>query len=520
MNDLLQRIAQIFQSMTPGRRIALVVVLAGLVAAFAAMFFWAGTPEYQVLFSQLSQEDAGKIVSKLQEQRIPYQLAQGGTAVLVPGEQVYELRLSLAAEGLPKGGSVGFEIFDESSFSTTEFVQKLNYQRALQGELSRTIGQFNEVRSAKVLIVPAKDTVFVETTSPATASVLLDLVRPLSSGQVSGIVNLVANAVEGLGTEQVTVVDTTGKVWFKGAGEGDDAALAANNRLEMQQQTEDRLAKHVQSMLEQIVGPGKAIVRVRAEMDFDQEEYSEETYDPDSVVVRSQQKRTEDTVKETPGGATVNTMNNQPGMASGAALGQSRTQKQDEVTNNEINRVQRRVTKVLPTITRLSVAAVLDGTYKTVENQDGVSTAQFVPRTAEELKQFEGIVKNAMGYSEDREDQVTVSSFQFTSLPGADMAAAEAPSAITKYLNMYGKWALLTLLMLLTFVFVVRPILKSVKPPEPEKEETQALEHQEMALLPEAPEEIDISLRARQLALDEFEKAEQLVRGWLGEVEQ
>ena len=519
MNDIFRRIAEIFQSMSPGRRIALLIVLASLVVAFGVMFFWAGTPEYQVLFSQLSQEDAGKIVSKLQEQRIPYQLAQGGTAVLVPGENVYELRLSLATEGLPKGGNVGFEIFDESSFSTTEFVQKLNYQRALQGELSRTIGQFNEVRSAKVLIVPAKDTVFVETTAPATASVLLELAGPLTSGQVNGIVNLVANAVEGLSSDQVTVVDTTGKVWFKGAGEGDDAALAANGRLEIQQQTEDRLSKHVQTMLEQIVGAGKAIVRVRAEMDFDQEEYSEDTYDPDSVVVRSQQKRVEDTVKELPAGSTVNSLP-QPGMAGAASTGQSRTQKQDEVINNEINRVQRHVTKLLPSITRLSVAAVLDGTYQIAKSDDGTQTTQFVARTADELKQFESIVKNAMGYSEDREDQVTVSSFQFVALPGADMVGEEAPSAITKYLNLYGKWGLIVLLMLLTFLFVVRPVLKSVKPPEPEVEETPALAHEEMALLPAAEEEIDISIRARQLATDEFEKAEQLVRGWLGEVEQ
>ncbi|MBI9074732.1 MAG: flagellar M-ring protein FliF [Desulfatibacillum sp.] len=519
MNDIFRRIAEIFQAMSPGRRISLIVVLAGLVVAFGMMFFWAGTPEYQVLFAQLSQEDAGKIVSKLQEQRIPYQLAQGGTAVLVPGENVYELRLSLATEGLPKGGSVGFEIFDETSFSTTEFVQKLNYQRALQGELARTIGQFNEVRSAKVLIVPTKDTVFVETTSPATASVLLELSGPLVNSQVSGIVNLVANAVEGLSSDQITVVDTTGKVWFKGAGEGDDAALAASGRLEMQQQTEDRLAKHVQSMLEQIVGAGKAIVRVRAEMDFDQEEYSEETYDPDTVVIRSQQRRTEDTVKELPGGSTVNTLSG-PGVAGAGATGQSRTQKQDEVTNNEINKVQRHVTKVLPSITRLSIAAVLDGTYQASTAADGATTTQYVPRTVDELKKFESIVKNAMGYSEDREDQVTVSSFQFVALPGADMAATEAPNAMLKYLNLYGKWGLLVLLMLLTFVFVVRPILKSVKPPEPEAAETPALAHEEMALLPAAVEQIEISLRARQLATDHFEKTEQLVRGWLGEVEQ
>ena len=516
MGEFFERLMTMFREMPPARRIAVLVVLGMLAAGFAVMFLWAGQPEYQVLFSNLSQEDAGKIVSKLQEQRVPYQIAQGGSAVMIPSDKVYETRLALATEGLPKGSSVGFEIFDETSFSTTEFVQKLNYQRALQGELSRTISQFNEVENARVLIVPAKDTVFVETTKPATASVLLELNSSLSSGKITGIVNLVANAVEGLSTDSVTVVDTTGKVWFKGSGEEDDAALAASNRLEIQRQTEDRMAKHIQSMLEQIVGPDKAIVRVRAEMDFDQEEMSEETYDPDTVVIRSQQRRIETSTRDLPTQSAVSAMPG-PGAASATSAGQSKTSKQDEVTNNEINKVERRVIKMLPTITRLSVAAVLDGKYESVTDDQGVSSLEYSARTPGELKEFESIVKNAMGYSEDREDQVTVTSFRFTSLPGAEMPAPKAPSQWMVHLNRYGKWGLVLLLILLTFAFVVRPIVKTVAVPAPEpQEEIAALPAEERAALPEVEEE-DIRVKGAKLANERFERAEQLVRGWLAE---
>lgn len=512
----LERFIAGFQAMPPARRIALVLIFAICAGGFAATYFWASQPEYQVLFSNLSQEDAGKIVSRLSEQRIPYQLAQGGAAILIPTDKVYETRLLLATEGLPKGGNVGFEIFDETSFSTTKFVQELNYQRALQGELSRTISQFDEVKNARVLIVPAKDTVFVETTMPATASVLLELSAPLSAGKVSGIAHLVANAVQGLGVNQVTIVDTSGKVWSKGSGEDGDAALDTNNRLEIQRNTEDRITKHIQTMLEQIVGQGKAIVRVRADMNFDQEEYSEEIFDPDSVVVRSQQKRSETSDKNASGQTAATTLSD-PGAASGKAMG-SKSQKLEEVTNNEINKVERRVVKNLPTITRLSVAAILDGKYETITSGKGKTEIKYIARTATELKDFEAIVQKAMGYSADREDQVTVTSIRFFTEPDVELAPALASSLWLKYLNKYGKWGLVFVLILFTFIFVVRPIMKTVAQPAPAPVEMAALPAGEkVAALTMNKGTVDIHEQGKQLANERIDKAEQLVKGWLTE---
>ncbi|MBW1676978.1 MAG: flagellar M-ring protein FliF, partial [Deltaproteobacteria bacterium] len=258
----IEQFMAVFKAMPVSKKISMTVVLGLVVAGFAFMFLWANQIDYQVLYSNLSQEDAGNIVSKLKEQRIPYKLEGGGS-----------------------------EIFDQTSFSTTEFVQRLNYQRALQGELCRTIGEFREVEHARVLIVMPKDSLFVEDTKPPSASVLLKLRSSLSPDKVAGIVHIVASAVEGLTPEQVTVVDTTGRVLFKGPDQKDQTALLSSNKLDYQRQIEGKIAGRVQTMMEDIVGKGKAIVRVSAEVDFDQIDFSEEKYDPDSTVVRSKQRR-------------------------------------------------------------------------------------------------------------------------------------------------------------------------------------------------------------------------------------
>ncbi len=525
MTAFIEQFITAFRQMPTARKITTAVVLTLVVAALAMMFFWANQIDYQLLYSNLSSEDAGSIVSKLKEQRIPYKFAGGGSSILVPAEKVYELRLALANEGLPAGGHVGFEIFDQTNLTTTEFVQKLNYQRALQGELVRTISEFREVEHARVLLVMPNESLFVEDSTPPSASVLLKLRSALSPDKVAGIVHLVASAVEGLSPDQVTVVDTTGKVLFKGPNQADQTALFASNKLDHQRQVEASIAARVQSMLEGIVGKGKAIVRVSADMDFDQIDFSEEKYDPDSSVVRSKQIRSESSEKKRANESGVRLENTKQGTipVQGGPEAGKRFRKEDEIVNYEINRVTRHILKPSGEVKRLSVAAAVDGTYEVVTAEDGAKTKKYISRTQEELQDLEKIVKRAMGFDEDRGDQVYVSSFPL-SISRDTGEASEVPGINWLALGrQYLRTALNFVLVIFVFLFVVRPLLKSVKTigtaapgPGGQKALPTAARGAESARLPE-PQGLSTRERTMKLAQDNAEKTEQVLKGWLNE---
>jgi flagellar M-ring protein FliF len=520
MKTLIEQFVAVFKALPASRKVSMAVVLGLVVAGFAMMFFWANQVDYQLLYSDLSQEDAGSIVSKLREQRIPYKLAGGGAAILVPAEKVYELRLAMANDGLPAGGHVGFEIFDQSDFSTTEFVQRLNYQRALQGELVRTINEFREVEHARVLVVMPKDSLFVEDSKPPSASVLLKLRSPLSSDKVAGIVHIVASAVEGLEPNGVTVVDTNGRVLFKGPNQADQAAVFSSNKLDYQRHIEGRIAGRVQSLLEGIVGKDKAIVRVNSDIDFDQVDFSEEKYDPDSSVVRSRQRKSESSEKgESNSSALVTELDQGTAPAQGASGTRAQSQKQEEVINYEMNRVTRRVTKPSGSIKRLSVAAVVDGTYEVAKAEDGGKTKKYVPRSAEELKKFEEIVKRAMGFDEDRGDQVYVSTLPLSMSPGLEGFSEETGIDWLGFGRRYLKAGLNLVLIILVFLFVVRPLVKSVKGVGTGVEGQRQLPASQgggaSATLPEP--QMDIRQKTVMLAKNNTDKTEQLLRGWLNE---
>lgn len=521
MKTLIEQSVAVFKALPTSQKVSMAVVLGLVAAGFALMFFWANQVDYQLLYSNLSQEDAGNIVSKLREQRIPYKLAGGGEAILVPAEKVYELRLAMANDGLPSGGHVGFEIFDHSDFSTTEFVQRLNYQRALQGELVRTISEFREVDHARVLVVMPKDSLFVEDSKPPTASVLLELRSALSSDKVAGIVHLVASAVEGLDPDQVTVVDTNGRVLFKGPNQADQAALFSSTKLDYQREIEGQITGRVQSLLEGIVGKDKAIVRVSSDIDFDQVDVSEEKYDPDSSVVRSRQQKSESSEKDAPNtsGALVTEFDQGTTAVQGASGTRAQTQKQEEVVNYEMNRVTRHVMKPSGTIKRLSVAAVVDGTYEVVTAEDGAETKKYVPRSPEELQEFEEIVKRAMGFDEDRGDQVYVSTLSLSMSPNLERASEESGIDWLGFGRRYLKTGLNLVLIILAFLFVVRPLVKSVKGIGTgvggQRQLPASQGGGESGALPEP--QMDIRQKTAMLARNNTDKTEQLLRGWLNE---
>jgi flagellar M-ring protein FliF len=287
MNDTVSQFVSFMKSLPLSRKVSIAFVFILLITGFVFMFIWANQISYQVLFNNLSPEDAGAIVSRLNERQVPYKLEANGAIILVPAEKIYELRLSLAGDNLPNGGAVGFEIFDHTDFGTTKFVQEVNYRRALQGELARTINQFKEVKGSRVFLVIPKESLFIEDRKPASASIQLDLLSSLPPRKLAAIVHLVANAVEALEPEHITVVDTRGRVIFKGATSEDSSELLSGAQLDYKKKIEDEAKKNVESMLEGIVGVGKAIVRVNADINFNKITLNEEEYDPNTAVIRS-----------------------------------------------------------------------------------------------------------------------------------------------------------------------------------------------------------------------------------------
>jgi flagellar M-ring protein FliF len=521
MNEAFGQLLMLLKSMPASKKISMVVVVFLLIAGFATLFILGNKIDYQVLFNNISSQDAGAIIEVLKKKNVPYKIEGNGSILMVPAKDVYDLRLSLVSQGFPKEGNVGFEIFDKTDFKTTRFVQELNYQRALQGELARTISRFTEVDSAKVFIVIPKKSLFIEDAKPPTASIQLDLRSNLAPGKLAGIIHLVASAVEGLDPEQVTVVDTKGRIIFKGGSNSQGASGLLNNmQLEYKGRVEDDIRSNVQSMLEGIVGAGKAIVRVTAEIDFNKITLNEEEYDPSTTAVRSKRdieesSQAENSNKNNP----QSIINERVGVIPSENSRLNGKKKKDTVTNYEINKVTREVFKPAGTIQRLSVAAVIDGEYEVETLEDGTEKQKYIPRSPEEISQFEAIVKSAMGYSDDREDQISVNSIPFSDNLPTDLQVDEEKMDIVQML-MDSKNIIINLfLMLLVFFVLIRPLLKSLKNMAAEP----MFERQQLATVNEEVPQIgpaeNMGRRERviEMAKSNPERTEQLIKGWIGD---
>jgi flagellar M-ring protein FliF len=520
MNDFLNQFLNLLRSLPLSRKISMAFVLCLVVAGFVIMFFWANQVDYQALFNNLSPEDGAAIVARLKEKKVPFKVEGNGTSILVPAEKVNELRLAMAGDGLPTGGNLGFEIFDNTDFRTTKFVQELNYRRALQGELARTINQFKEVKSSRVFIVLPKESLFVESTTPASASIQLDLKSTLPSSRLAAIIHLVANAVEGLKPEQVTVVDTKGRVIFKGGNRDDATVLVNNAQLDYKRRIEDEIGKNVQTMLEGIVGVGKAIVRVNAEIDFNRTTLNEEVYDPLATAVRSMRNIEESVGNETGRGEGGETNFDQRRGVLPGDTSQNVKSKKDITTNYEINKITRQIFKPAGDITRLSVAAVIDGTYRSEKLEDGTIKKTYIPRSDDEIRKFQDIVRKAMGYSVDREDQVSVSSIPFSeAMPMEDQEGVKDQGIdIPDFLMTYRKTVINLVLVTLVFLLVVRPLLNGLR----RMSQEMTLRVGELTAggaQARIPESADGGRKEKVLEISakKPEKTQQLLKGWINE---
>ncbi len=464
MNPLesIKRLLQRLNALPMAQRVGILAMVALAVAVVVVTSIWTMAPNYQYLFTDLNETDASLIVQKLKADRIPYKLVKGGTAIMIPEEKVYEERIALTAQGLPKGGiGKGFSLFDESNFSTTEFVQKINYQRALEEELAKTIMSLEEVDYARVHIAMPKESVFIEDEQPAKASVVIrpKNTRRISPARVQGIVYLLAKSVRGLEPENISIVDITGKILYEGK-EKDDALAIASDRLEARRALENTLETRAQEMLEKIVGPGAAIIKVSADINMDMVKSLKDAYDPDLQVTRSEELKNE--FGAPPGGAAgiAGTQANLPTGRGGptpippnAESGSSSVIRNYEITTTKTEHIQ-----APGEIKRLSVSVVVDGTYKV--DKDGKKV--YIPRPAGELKDIENAVKQAVGFNADREDLISVANMQFAQ----EDTGAEA-GVVTKFkdlilenLTTMLKWIVLLVVIVMVLLLVIRPLMK------------------------------------------------------------
>ena len=578
MNPFFEQVIKFFKEMSLYRKIALAVVALLLLSGFITMFVWTNKTVFKVAYTELTEEDASVIVTKLKESQIPYKLKEGGTTIEVPEAQVYDVRLSMASQGLPKGSGVGYEIFDQTDFGTTEFVQKINRLRAIQGELARTISAFDEVKDAKVMIVLPKDSVFVEETKKPSASIMLNLRSDIDDEKVAAVAHLVASSVQDLTPELITIVDTAGRILFEASvmaekkrqkDEEDAQNLAQNlarSQYEYKERYERDLAKRIETMLERIVGKDKAIARVISDMDFSTNSMSEEIYDPlnlNNNFVRSKKVMSESGVKsldQEGEPSSVNPIVPKDDPNGNATIEQ--LNKSSETVNYEISRRTRETVKPMAVIRRLSVAAVIDGTYEVKTDDSGNRVRTYVPRSIEEMERFQQLVSKAMGYNEEREDQVTMQCLSFASFDemAQEVVAEKGWRMIQKE---YGRTIANVLLIVLLFLFVIRPIIKTAKDIQTSAEQAALPQPEDMDLLEEAPEEdepsfiemdprsqqdlldtmtpdekdafiaalpraereayyasIKISEKAAYLAKEDVDRAANIVKGWLKEYEE
>jgi len=433
---------------------------------------------YQTLFAGLSTEDASVVVTKLKELKVPYKLGLGGTSVSVPRDKVYDVRLMLAGQNaLPGGGGVGFELFDKTNYGMTEFMQNINYKRAIQGELSRTINQMPEVKASRVHIAIPEKTLFTDREKDVTASVFLKLRggKALSKEQVAGIVHLVSGSIEGLKTDNVTIVDSFGKMLYK-AGSGGTAVALSGQQFELQKSVERTIEESVQSMLDRFIPANKSIIRANVELNLRKVEKMEEEFDPNKRVPASERKSREKTLNRTGGPAGVpgvasnvpNVAGRNPNAASAAADSQttgmrgSESEREESQVTYEVSKTVKRIVEPFGDIKRLSVAIVLDGKYEKVKGQNG-EELKYSPRSQKELTDIKGIVARAVGIDEARGDKIEVLNVPFETEGLADekglLDAAERKEMIFSFTR-YGFYALIIAAL---FLFVIKPILGFLK---------------------------------------------------------
>ncbi|HDF2342440.1 TPA: flagellar M-ring protein FliF [Morganella morganii] len=458
-------------------KVPLMVAGAAAIAVIVALFLWMRSPDYRVLLSNLSAKDGGDIVSQLTQMNMPYQLADNGSAILVPADKVHELRLKLAQAGLPKGGNTGFELLDKEQFGISQFSEQVNYQRALEGELSRTIESLSPVQTARVHLAIPKPTLFVREQKSPTASVTVGLLpgRALDEGQISAIVHMVSGSVSGLTSSNVIIVDQAGRLL---TNNDNSQQSVSTSQMRLTQETEARLKQRIEDLLAPLVGRTNVQAQVTAQVDYSKVEQTAEEYkpnqQPDSAAVRSRQSSQSQQNSNGGPGGVPGALSNQPVSAPSAPVETAKADtkdnktaspadnnrnsninsQSDETTNYEVDRKISHTQRQIGVVDRLSVAVIIN--WLPQKKEDG--TEEMQPLPPEMIKEIEALTREAMGYSADRGDTLSITNSRFTD----EGQLTEEPSLFTSPVIIaqaleYGKILLLLLVGWLLWRKGIRP---------------------------------------------------------------
>ncbi|EUC95265.1 flagellar basal-body MS-ring/collar protein FliF [Providencia alcalifaciens] len=464
--------ASLIESIKADPKIPLIIAGAAAISIIVALLLWFRSPDYRVLLSNLSAKDGGDIVSQLTQMNVPYQIADNGSAILVPADKVHELRLKLAQSGLPKGGNTGFELLDKEQFGISQFSEQINYQRALEGELSRTIESLSPVQSARVHLAIPKPTLFVREQKLPTASVTVGLLpgRMLDEGQISAIVHMVSSSVTGLTAANVIIVDQTGRLLTN----NDNSQQSANSaQIKMTKEMEAHLKERIEDILSPLVGRANIHAQVTAQMDFSKVEQTSEEYKPnqtpDAAAVRSRQNS--ESLQNSNGGPSgvPGALSNQPVSAPSAPIdgnkentdgktsgnnrnGTLNTQR-DETTNYEVDRKISHTQRQIGVVDRLSVAVIVN-----YQSQEGEKGPEMKPLPPEMLQQIDALTREAMGYSAQRGDSINITNSLFTDDTPVieEPSLLSSPQVISQALD-YGKIVLIALIAWFMWRFGIKP---------------------------------------------------------------
>jgi len=460
--SLIAQFQEFFKTMGPTKRMSMVVAAIVTVAALVVIGYMIGGRDYSVLLSNVQSDQMPMIIAKLNEKNIPFRLENEGKSIAVPQEYLHSTQMSLMSEvGSTKMGNIGLEIFDKQDFGTSNYSQKVNYQRALQGELMRSINTLGAVRQSKVILALPNKKTFLEEAGQATASVVLELHagKTLSPDQVRGIQYLVSSAVEGMAPEKVTVVDDRGKMLSR-ASEGNTAGTS--EMMDIKRKVESDFEERIEAMLSKVVGQARVIARVEATLNNRHIQSVEESVDPEKTAIRSQQSEEEslDGARTNPAGIP-GSRSNLPGAEDAGQVGfKQDVKKEIKTTNFEVPKTVRNVREMAGGLERVSVAVIVDGVQQTVTKEDGTTETKWVPRTPEELAKYETLVKNAIGFKSDRGDSVKIENIQFIAEDFTEAEKILTTLERKKLMHALFKWALLGFSLALFFFVVVRPFMQ------------------------------------------------------------
>lgn len=537
------RLAQ-FNQLSNQKKLGLILSAAAVIALLVGALMWSQAPDYRVLYNNVSDQDGAAIITALQQMNVPYKFSEsGGGAILIPEKQVHEIRLRLAGQGLPKGGLPGFELMENQKFGSSQFLEQVNYQRALEGELARSVQSLSAVQSARVHLAIAKPSVFSREKQQPSVSVLLNLYpgRVLGVEQVSAIVHLMSSSVPSLPVKNVTVVDQNGNL-LSTQNDGKQDSRFDAKQLEYIQELEENYIRRIEAILTPITGAANVRAQVTADMDFSRIERAEEIYRPNNTESEAAAIRSQQTLEATSTGAKLDggipgALTNRPPEPAAAPIeagGENKEegdktpplptdQKKESTINYEVDKTVQHTQQSTGNIKRLSAAVVVNYRKKVDENGE----VMYEPLTADEIKEINSLVREAMGYSEKRGDSLTVTNGLFTADTATilDIPLWKDPDVIMLAKEI-GKQLLIAAVVLFFLLKILRPFLKSLTQPpppvEPEKLSGEAAlgqlsEHGDGTALQAIQKSIfDENLKkAKQLAVDEPAIVANVVKEWI-----